>query len=251
MLARPTEYHRLSNSMLALGGHPPPASLCIEGRTYRYLQTVKHDFWAMTAFYADESAGHVVYKAGRVAGFLGIPLWLAGRWLVRREVRFHGKLADLPNIPRVLATFGDIAFVREFVPGQPLAANLPIPDGFFDHLQRLIDQLHRRGIAYVDMNKRSNILLGEDGQPHLFDFQISWDRNRSPISGWWLRRFQREDLYHLLKHKRRFRPDELTADEQRISMQPSRLIRLHRTIARPYFLIRRAMFRRMPEALSD
>jgi len=237
--------------MLALGGSRPPEAIRVEQITYRFVETVKHDFWALTAFYDDESSHRVVYKAGRAATFLGLPLSPLGRWLVRREVRIHRKLADLPNIPRVLATFGDEAFVRQFVPGTTLSSKMQIPNGFFAELQKLIDELHRRNIAYVDLNKRSNILLGEDGHPHLFDFQISWDRNRSSISNWWLRRFQREDRYHLLKHKRRHRPDELTAEEQRISSKPSRLIRLHRIITRPYFLLRRAIFRRMPDAVSD
>src|SRR5258707_12335587 len=100
-------------------------------------------------------------------------------------MRFYRKLQDLPNIPRLLGTVGDTGFVHEFVAGRPLASERPVPDGFFDRLVDSLAELHRRGIAYVDTNKPENILLGDDGQPHLIDFQISWD------SPFFLRRMQR------------------------------------------------------------
>jgi hypothetical protein len=58
----------------------------------------------------------------------------------------------------------------------------------------------------------------------------------------------REDLYHLLKHKRRMRPDELTAQERESSQKRSVFIRLHRAITRPYFLFRRRTFKRLRES---
>jgi hypothetical protein len=100
------------------------------------------------------------------------------------------------------------------------------------------------------MNKSTNILLGDDGRPYLIDFQISCDLHEWGdwfFTRWWLRRFQREDWYHLLKHKRRLRPDELTAHEKRAVEQRSWLIRLHRFLSRPYFVIRRALFKRLRE----
>src|SRR6185295_15141631 len=98
-----------------------------------------------------------------------------------------------------------------------LSKQHPVPDGFFAQLQALILELHRRGIAYVDTNKPENILLGDDGRPHLIDFQISWDLHDFGnwwLNRWWLHRLQREDFYHILKHKLRLRPDEMTPEER-------------------------------------
>jgi serine/threonine protein kinase len=108
-------------------------------------------------------------------------------------------------------------------------------------LQELIAELHRRRIAYVDTNKPENILLGDDGKPHLIDFQISWDHHVL------LRHFQREDLYHVLKHKRRLRRDEMSEEELRRAEHKSWLIRLHRIVFKPYFLVRRRMFKHLRE----
>ncbi len=150
-----------------------------------------------------------VLKIGRVADFAGMPLEWLGKWICGREMRFYRKLADVPNVPKVLGMVGPTGFVHEYVQGRPLSKDRPVPDGFFTQLQALLDELHRRGIAYVDTNKPENILLGDDGKPHLIDFQISYDLHE--FGNWFvnraiLRHMQREDFYHILKHKRRLRP---------------------------------------------
>jgi RIO-like serine/threonine protein kinase len=164
--------------------------------------------------------------------------WM-GKYLCRREMRFYRKLADVPNVPGLVGTVGQTGFVHEYVQGRPLAAGKTVPDGFFALCQQLLAELHRRGIAYVDTNKPENILLGDDGRPHLIDFQISWD------SRFFLRRMQREDVYHILKHKKKLRRDELTPEELERVLRKSFFIRLHRIVFKPYFVIRRRLFRRL------
>jgi serine/threonine protein kinase len=171
-----------------------------------------------------------------------------GRWSCRRELRFYRALADVPNVPRVLGTIGDTGFVHSFVPGRPLSRDLPVPDGFFRQLESLFDTVHERNIAYVDTNKPQNILIGPGGRPYLIDFQISWDLH--VIGDWWLsrlilRHFQSEDRYHLLKHRRRMRPDEMSPGELDRSRRKSILLRLHRVIFSPWFKLRRRTFKRL------
>jgi RIO-like serine/threonine protein kinase len=239
---------RVAYSMRALGRAGLPREFNLEGVTYRLQRTVKHDFFAATAFYVDNSGRTVVLKVSRTTDFAGVPLAWVGRWLCRREVRFYNKLADLPNVPDVLGTVGPTGFVHDYVPGRPLEKDRPVPDGFFRELQQLLGQLHARGLAYVDTNKPQNILLGDDGRPHLIDFQISYDLAELgdwALNRWWLRRLQHEDLYHVLKHKRRIRPDEMTPDETERATRKSALIRLHRFLTKPYFALRRRTFKRL------
>ena len=250
---QPARPDRVAYSMRALGKAGLPPEFTLNGVTYRHARTVKHDFFAATAFYRDHAGTTVVLKAGRTGDFAGVPLLWLGRWLCRRELRFYTKLADVPNVPDVLGTVGPTGFVHAFVPGRPLDKHLPVPDGFFDALRGLLGELHRRGIAYVDTNKPQNILLGDDGRPHLIDFQISWDGDSLDRPGlralnrWLLRRLQHEDLYHVLKHKRRIRPDEMTPEETETAARKSVLIRLHRFVFKPYFALRRRTFRRLRE----
>lgn len=237
--------------MRALGRKNLPEALNVAGEIWRLSRTRKHDFWAATGFYENGRGEHAVLKISRTEPFAGIPLAFVGRWLCRREVRFYQRLCDLPNIPDLLGRIGSTGLLHAYVRGEPLSKDRPIPDGFFDKLQALIAELHRRDIAYVDANKPENILVGEDGLPHLIDFQISgdlleWGDNR--LNRWWLRRLMRADIYHVLKHKKRLRPDEMTEQEHQLVQQRSGLIRLHRALAMPYKRLRRSTFKRLRES---
>jgi RIO-like serine/threonine protein kinase len=238
-------------SLRALGKRDLPPQIEIGGKRYIHLKTHKHDFWAVTGFYEDEHDERVVLKMGRVDPFAGLPLKWIGRWLCRREVRFYKALSDLGNVPEFLGFFEETGFVHRYTPGRPLEKGKPVPDGYFAQLQDLMREIHRRNIAYVDANKPENILLGDDGRPHLIDFQISWDLHE--LGNWWLnrlwlRRLQHEDLYHILKHKRRMRPDEMTPEEQQAAQKRSLFIRIHRFVTKPYFVIRRALFKKLRES---
>jgi hypothetical protein len=117
-------------------------------------------------------------------------------------------------------------------------------------LRQLIEQVHARGVAYVDMNKKANIIVGPHGEPHLVDFQISFDlagAGDNFLTRWLLALLQREDLYHLGKHHARFRPDELTAEQLAAAERRSLVIRSHRLLTRWYFGLRRRTWRRLRE----
>jgi hypothetical protein len=237
-------------SLRALGKRDLPPQIRISGNNYTHIKTHKHDFWAVTGFYESDSGERVVLKMGRVEPFAGVPLKFLGRWLCRREARFYRALSDLPNVPEFLGFFEETGFVHRYAPGRPLDRKKPVPDGYFAQLQSLMNEIHRRGIAYVDANKPENILLGDDGRPYLIDFQISWDLHE--LGNWWLnrlwlRRLQHEDHYHLLKHKRRMRPDEMSPEEQQAAQKRSLFIRVHRFVTKPYFIIRRALFKKLRE----
>jgi hypothetical protein len=94
-------------------------------------------------------------------------------------------------------------------------------------------------MAYVDLHKRENIIVGAHGHPYLVDFQAcmgpwSWRVMTAPI----LRALQRADLYHFAKHLRRARPDQLGL----LSPTPRPLwLRLHRLTAIPFRYVRRRL----------
>ena len=235
--------------MRALGKAGLPRSLALSGSIFHLAREVKHDFWAATGFYEDGNGNRVVFKAGRAQDFAGIPLRWIGRWLRDREVRIYSKLRGVERVPRVLGTVGQTGFVMEFMPGGQLAEVARVPDGFFEELRRLIEQIHHRRMAYVDLNKRSNILIGEDGRPYLVDFQISYDLHELGGDTWLGRRvlewLQREDLYHLAKHHARLRPDELTPEQIEAAERRSALIRLHRLLSKPWRGFRRRTLARL------
>jgi hypothetical protein len=234
--------------MRALGRGNLPETIELNGVCWRHERTHKHDFWAVTGFYRTDAGERAVLKMGRTEPFAGISLEFIGRWLCRREMRFYTALGDLPNVPAVLGRVGRTGFLHAYAEGQPLSRERPVPDGFFDHLLALMNRIHARRIAYVDANKPENILLGDDGLPHLIDFQISWDLHElgdNALNRWWLRRLQQSDVYHVLKHKKRMRPDLLSEGERAVVENRGALIRVHRVVTMPYKRLRRSTFKRM------
>jgi len=235
----------LAHAMRALGREELPGEIAAGDSVFKLEQTVKHDFFAGTGFYRNEKGERAVGKFGRRVSFFGFPCAWIGRWLVAREMHFYTRPSDVPNVPRVLKRDRD-SFLHEYVAGHPLKRGEQVPLGFFGDLQQLLEELHRRDIAYVDTNKPENILLGDDGRPHLIDFQISWDLyglGNNFVNRWWLRRLQQSDRYHILKHKKRMRPEQMTEREWQIVRRRGFWIYLHRLITAPYFFVRRRMFR--------
>ena len=172
--------------------------------------------------------------------------WL-GRLLARREARMLKLLADEPNVPsgcgsvRVRGRKAPTAVAHQFVPGRPLCRDDVIDTEFFHELDRLIQELHRRGIAYVDLHKRENILVGDDGHPHLIDFQISVRLTRRWPLVWLLQMLQGSDCYHLAKHRYMQFQHQPGTRIQREFLSLPWWIRLHRTMTRPFRKMRRRM----------
>ncbi len=233
----------------ALPGAQLPARVEHGGVVYLLQHTYKHDFFAGTGRYRGGDRD-VVIKFNRVNDACGLPLDWIGRFLARREAELYQLTSDLPGVPEWLGRVGATGVMHAYVPGRPLGRDDAVADAFFPQLDALLDAMHARSIAYVDLNKRQNVLLGDDGRPYLIDFQISlhlprrgW-RRLAPVQ-WMLRRFQLADRYHLLKHKRRLRPDQLAEGERVVVERLSIWIRLHRLIARPITQLRRRILRRV------
>ena len=242
--------------MYALGRDGPPPEVVVSGRRYLLERVVKHDFWAATSFYRDAvTSARAVVKLGRSQSLLGFPMRWAGRFLTHRESHFYQRLGGVRHVPGWLGLVEGrlIGFAHVFVEGRPMSE---IPDAqldgpFFDDLQNALRSLHDRGIAYIDLNKPQNVIVGdEDRRPYLIDFQISYDAKSGLkrfllpgiIRRALLRQGMRADRYHLLKHKRRRRPDLLTPAEREEVERRAWFIRLHRFLSRPYFLVRRKLF---------
>jgi hypothetical protein len=229
-----------------------PDQFELDGVVYHRRRTFKHDFFAATGRY--EGGGRqVVLKIGRREGFLGLPLAWVGRLLTKHETDLFRKVADLEGVPRLFGVWQGHGLVHDFVPGQALWTGHRVDDTFFARLQAMIEAMHRRGMAYVDLEKPQNVLAGDNGRPYLIDFQISWPwpigRAAHSFAGRWLcRGLQQGDRYHLRKLQRRFRPDQLTEDELAASYAPPRAVRLYRRLTAPVTRFRRWVLARVAPA---
>ncbi len=230
-----------------------PATVECAGVQYQLQQTFKHDFFAATGLYRGPDGTLAVAKLGRRTRLFGVGMRWSGRFLARREIAMYRRMQGVNGVPALIGPVEDHGMMHAFVPGHPLGRREEVPDAFFDQLADLLRQTHARHMAYVDLNKRQNILMGEDGRPWLIDFQISLYLPPIGVTGlppfqWFLRRFQQADWYHYAKHKRRLRPDLMTPEETRLAERISVWIRLHRIFARPLTHLRRRVLRRLEKS---
>ena len=144
--------------------------------------------------------------------------WLARR-LAAREARALHALRHLPGVPRLVSWDGE-RLRRTWLPGVPLQAADNVGPAYFREALRLLRRLHAAGLVHNDLAKEPNWLVDPDGRPALVDFQLAM---RPRVRGHLFRMLARDDLRHLLKHKRSYCRAHLTARQEAILARRSPL----------------------------
>ena len=161
------------------------------------------------------------------------------RWLMRREARALTELEDVNGVPQVARLDRD-TLLRTHIDGAPMQSARPTELRYFNAAMRMLRRLHRAGVTHNDLAKEPNILVQTDGSPAFIDFQLASCR---PQRGRLFRLLAREDIRHLLKHKRTYCPDALTRRERAILETPSVPARIHRRTIKPvYLFVTRKLF---------
>ena len=166
----------------------------------------------------DDAAGTRIRRETRAARF-GLR-WFA-RWVAGHEARSLATLAGLPGIPRLLHWDG-VTLERSYLAGRTMQEAQPRDAAYFHAARRLLLAMHARGVAHNDLAKEPNWLVTEAGVPALVDFQMGWV---SPTRSALFRLLAREDLRHMLKHKRHYLPHALTPIERRVLARRSWIAR--------------------------
>jgi hypothetical protein len=231
----------------ALGANDPPAEVTVDGGVFTRTEIYKHDSWAATALYSGP-VGQIVCKFNRTQPILGVSTQWLGRRLAAREHRALSRLADLDAIPKPLGPVyanGKLhrnAVARKYIPGHPLASDEVVGPHFFTILRATLREMHDRGIAYVDLHKRENVIVGRDGRPYLVDFQICFDATHPRVR--WIPGVGRVfaalcagDRYHLAKHTFRTAGAAVDAPKPEIPAW----LQMHRLVAVPFRQLRRRM----------
>jgi RIO-like serine/threonine protein kinase len=140
--------------------------------------------------------------------------------LLGREYRALARLAlrpDLEGVPRVLK-LECRQLTRTWIDGAPMQVARPRDPAYFRAASRLLRRLHAANVIHNDLAKETNWLVTPEGRPALVDFQLAMTLDKR---GALARALGHDDLRHLLKHKRTYLPERLTAREQRILASPS------------------------------
>jgi RIO-like serine/threonine protein kinase len=164
--------------------------------------------------------------------------WLA-RALMRREAAGLLALDGIDGVPRILRCDAE-QLGRSYVAGEPMHFARPSSPAYFRGAMRLLRRMHRAGVVHNDLAKEPNLLVRDDGSAAFIDFQLAaYSRGRGRL----FRIAAREDIRHLLKHKRTYCPDELTSRELSILARPSGISRVWMGLFKPaYVFITRRIF---------
>jgi hypothetical protein len=190
-------------------------------------RTLKHDALGTIRLVSDAGAPAVERDTRTVHVCFA---WLARR-LARREAAALVALEDVAQVPRLLG-FDGVVLRRSFIAGEALHEAGPPPPRYFASALRALRAMHRAGVAHNDLAKEANWIVAADGNAGIVDFQVA---HVSPARGPHFRRLAYEDLRHLLKHKRTYRPEALTSAQRRILASPGTGARLWRIAAKPAY----------------
>jgi RIO-like serine/threonine protein kinase len=140
--------------------------------------------------------------------------WTLGVWLIHKEWRIYSRLAGIRGIPRAIERMDRFSFAMEFIQGRPIARGESLSPSFFSDLERILRDVHARGVVHLDLRHKGNILVSEAGEPYLIDFNSSFSFNQKgflrrylfPVLCW-------VDFGGLLKLKQRVSPASMTPQE--------------------------------------
>jgi predicted Ser/Thr protein kinase len=142
---------------------------------------------------------------------------LIGPASARREARALQLLEGVPGVPRFLARPARDAVLMEYVPGVSMSElkRGGLAPEFFDRFYRLIDEIHRRGVAHCDLRSRGNILMTPDGQPYIVDFVAHFKQGErwNPLTRWMFGKFCEADRTAVARLKQALAPQLLTESE--------------------------------------
>jgi hypothetical protein len=96
-----------------------------------------------------------------------------GIYMAGRELSALRALAGIPGIPQDAFRLDRYAIAYRFVPGKEMGTADPdlLTPGYFGDLESLIERIHGRGIAHLDIRTGGNVLVTDRGRPLLLDFQ--------------------------------------------------------------------------------
>ena len=191
----------------------------------------------VTGHFAGSEGARVIRRIVSAAPWWAKPLaWL----LARREIRALRAVKGIKGAPDLLETDRHGLF-RTWTDGAPLHLARPSHAAFYRDARRILRDMRRRNITHNDLAKPQNWLMTPDGEAAVIDFQLASLHKRR---NWRFRLMAYEDLRHLLKQKRSFAPDLLTAKEKRILATKSLPARIWLKTVKPvYNAVTRGLFR--------
>jgi len=102
---------------------------------------------------------------------------LFARYMARRERRIMQRLNGIGGVPEHARLVNGSLFLRSFIPGGHLKTHDPgdLPNAFYRQLERLVNRMHKRNVVHLDLRHLKNIVVSDDLQPYIVDFETAVD----------------------------------------------------------------------------
>ena len=177
---------------------------------------VKGKFSKADVFITNHGGRHFLVKDFSRKGF-----WermLIGRVFISRELRAYAALAGIDGLPSWYQRLAPFALAVEYLDGRDLGGihQGEIGDEVMLQFERIVDEVHSRGWIHGDLQRRSNILL-VGRKIFIVDLASAFHPAGVPVIGRFLHLFfVFFDRLSLIKLKKIYMPDRLTATERRL-----------------------------------
>jgi hypothetical protein len=111
-----------------------------------------------------------------VKDFRHCPVGVRHTWgicMAGRELSALRALSGIPGFPEDAFRLDRYAIAYRFVPGNEIGQADPglLTPGFFESLESLVERMHGRHVAHLDIRTGGNVLVTERGTPLILDFQ--------------------------------------------------------------------------------
>lgn len=160
---------------------------------------------------------------------------LIHRYMLKREHQVYQHLHDFDGVPKCLGFINNTYLVLEYVDGEPIRNKRPEDTTeYFSRMLKIIENLHHRGIAHLDLKKKDNLLVTTDDLPCLIDFGTAIIKKHGfhPLNNYLYNMGIKFDFNAWVKHK--YHDDKNISEEDTMYLQRTYIERLSSVVKKAY-----------------
>jgi len=138
---------------------------------------------------------------------------------LEREYSAYQRLRGVLGVPDCYGMLEQRYLLMEFIDGVPFReAQWQDRDHWFAALLKIIRTFHQRGVSHGDLKSKSNLIAGNDGQPHVIDFGTSFVHKDGfhPINNYLFEYSKLLDINAWVKHKYHGRYKEASEEDKKL-----------------------------------
>ena len=168
-------------------------------------------------------------------------LGFLARMMCAYEVKALRTLCGLKGVVQIVNQDSPTSFISLYEEGTPIGMANNLMPAYFDKLDELFKSTHKRGVVDLDLIHESDKFIDQNGNPILLDFGVAITCS---VSRGGLRKIlfdflcDQHDL-HRIELKKKYFPQEITAEERKKVENPYTLLKIERAIHRLRILPKR------------